>query len=105
MNKIFSLPGLVAGMAAGLLAGLLISHFIGWFLMVLGVGIAIVFVAFRMQRGKIQKQARGNLTSFGAGADAALGDVMALMERVSTLIRANLNDLIDKAEHPEKLTN
>jgi len=28
---------------------------------------------------------------------------MALMERVSTLIRANLNDLIDKAEHPEKL--
>lgn len=28
---------------------------------------------------------------------------MSLMERVSTLIRANLNDLIDKAEHPEKL--
>ena len=26
---------------------------------------------------------------------------MALLERVSTLIRANLNDLIDKAEHPE----
>jgi len=28
---------------------------------------------------------------------------MALMERVSTLIRANLNDLIDRAEEPEKL--
>jgi phage shock protein A len=28
---------------------------------------------------------------------------MALMERVATLIRANLNDLIDKAENPEKL--
>ena len=28
---------------------------------------------------------------------------MALLERVSTLIRANLNDLIDKAENPEKL--
>ncbi len=28
---------------------------------------------------------------------------MALMERVATLIRANLNDLIDKAEDPEKL--
>jgi phage shock protein A len=26
---------------------------------------------------------------------------MALLERVATLIRANLNDLIDKAEHPE----
>lgn len=26
-----------------------------------------------------------------------------MMERVSTLIRANLNDLIDKAEHPETL--
>jgi phage shock protein A len=28
---------------------------------------------------------------------------MGLMERVSTLVKANLNDLIDKAEHPEKL--
>jgi phage shock protein A len=28
---------------------------------------------------------------------------MALLERVSTLIRANLNDLMDKAEDPEKL--
>lgn len=28
---------------------------------------------------------------------------MALLERVSTLIRANLNDLIDKAEHPETM--
>ncbi len=28
---------------------------------------------------------------------------MALLERVSTLIRANLNDLVDKAENPEKL--
>lgn len=28
---------------------------------------------------------------------------MALLERVSTLIRANLNDLIDKAENPEKV--
>jgi len=28
---------------------------------------------------------------------------MALLERVSTLIRANLNDLIDKAENPERM--
>src|SRR5438093_12175388 len=28
---------------------------------------------------------------------------MALMERVSALIRANLNDLIDQAEEPEKM--
>ena len=28
---------------------------------------------------------------------------MALLERVTTLIRANVNDLIDKAEDPEKL--
>jgi phage shock protein A len=28
---------------------------------------------------------------------------MALLERVSTLIRANLNELIDKAEDPEKM--
>src|SRR5437773_4352009 len=30
---------------------------------------------------------------------------MALLERVSTLVRANLNDLIDRAEHPEKMIN
>jgi phage shock protein A len=28
---------------------------------------------------------------------------MALMERVGTLVRANLNDLVDKAEDPEKM--
>src|SRR6201996_7711767 len=31
------------------------------------------------------------------------GTVMALMERVATLLRANLNDLVDKAEDPEKM--
>jgi phage shock protein A len=30
-------------------------------------------------------------------------DVMALLERVGTLLRANLNDLMDRAEDPEKL--
>ena len=60
MNRIFSLPGLVTGMAAGILAGLLITHFIGWFLMVLVMAIAIVFVAFRMQRGKLQKSKHRN---------------------------------------------
>jgi len=28
---------------------------------------------------------------------------MALLDRVATLVRANLNDLLDKAEHPEKM--
>ena len=28
---------------------------------------------------------------------------MALMERVATLLRANVNDLIDRAEDPEKM--
>ena len=28
---------------------------------------------------------------------------MGLLERVSTLIRANLNDMIDRAEDPEKM--
>src|SRR6184192_798896 len=28
---------------------------------------------------------------------------MALLERVSTLIRANINDLVDKEEDPEKM--
>jgi phage shock protein A len=30
---------------------------------------------------------------------------MALLERVATLVRANLNDLVDKAEDPEKMIN
>src|ERR1700684_3537211 len=30
-------------------------------------------------------------------------NVMGLLERVSTLIRANLNDMIDRAEDPEKM--
>ena len=30
---------------------------------------------------------------------------MGLLERVSTLIRANLNDMIDRAEDPEKMLN
>ena len=29
--------------------------------------------------------------------------VMALMERVATLLRANVNDMIDRAEDPEKM--
>src|SRR5947207_8868107 len=36
----------------------------------------------------------------GAGSQEL---VMALLERVSTLIRANINDLVDKAEDPEKM--
>ena len=28
---------------------------------------------------------------------------MGLLERVSTLVKANLNDLIDKAENPSKM--
>ena len=28
---------------------------------------------------------------------------MALLDRVSTLLRANLNDLVDKAEDPERM--
>ena len=28
---------------------------------------------------------------------------MAVLERVATLVRANLNDLIDRAEDPEKM--
>lgn len=28
---------------------------------------------------------------------------MALLDRVATLVRANLNDLVDRAEHPEKM--
>jgi phage shock protein A len=39
----------------------------------------------------------------GAGRVYERGFDMALFERVSTLIRANLNDLIDKAEEPEKM--
>src|SRR5205807_7834311 len=36
--------------------------------------------------------------------DAGTGSIaMGLMDRVGTLLRANLNDLIDRAEDPEKM--
>src|SRR5450631_589586 len=31
------------------------------------------------------------------------GAAMALLDRVATLVRANLNDLVDRAENPEKM--
>jgi len=65
MKRKFSLPGLMMGLAAGLLAGLVTSHFMGWFL--IGLAIAIVLVAARMQRGNAQKEhVSGNVTSLGA---------------------------------------
>src|ERR1700704_6414820 len=36
-------------------------------------------------------------------ADRLRRTTMGLLERVGTLVRANLNDLIDKAEHPSKM--
>ena len=30
---------------------------------------------------------------------------MAIFERISDLVKANINDLIDKAENPEKMVN
>jgi phage shock protein A len=44
------------------------------------------------------------MTEEAQGIDrSGLEVCMALLERVSTLVRANLNDLIDKAEEPEKM--
>jgi len=37
------------------------------------------------------------------GGDQERRTYMALLERVATLVRANLNDLVDKAEDPEKM--
>ena len=39
----------------------------------------------------------------GVRNNASKEFVMALMDRVATLVRANLNDLLDKAENPEKM--
>src|SRR4051812_7594819 len=37
------------------------------------------------------------------GIEQQRSHVMALLERVATLLRANLNDLIDRAEDPQKM--
>src|ERR1700753_1337078 len=39
----------------------------------------------------------------GLGPSSPKETNMALMERVATLLRANVNDLIDRAEDPEKM--
>src|SRR6476620_8657452 len=38
-----------------------------------------------------------------SGPPHTKGIIMAVLERVATLVRANLNDLIDRAEDPEKM--
>src|SRR4029077_11392133 len=44
---------------------------------------------------------RSRTTNPRARRNSREEQTMALLERVSTLIRANLNDLVDKAENPE----
>src|SRR5580692_203146 len=50
-----------------------------------------------------QRPARAKRDAAASQAFEKKEDDMALLDRVSTLIRANLNDLIDRAEHPEKV--
>src|SRR5215469_8684219 len=58
--------------------------------------------------GRRQWMASNTLNAGGAVSSAHLlldkkEEDMALLERVSALLRANVNDLIDKAEDPEKM--
>src|SRR5204863_932983 len=54
--------------------------------------------------GSLAKPGRRARAS-GVGSPRAVikESTMAILERVSTLVRANLNDLIDRAEDPEKM--
>src|SRR6202007_1443805 len=51
----------------------------------------------------IEAESRRSSPHFFNELKSVRRDVMALLERVSTLLRANLNDLIEKAEDPERL--
>src|SRR4029453_16598496 len=46
---------------------------------------------------------RRNQTAATGKSNVYKEDVMPLLDRVSALIRANLNDLIDRAEDPQKM--
>src|SRR6185295_9477930 len=54
---------------------------------------------------KGKRRGRSSRLSYHRGWSAfkETRNLMALLERVGTLVRANLNDLIDKAEDPEKM--
>src|ERR1039458_1737953 len=58
-----------------------------------------------MTRGKTQhhKQSSHRLKPVDFLDSILKENNMALLERVTTLVRANLNDLVDKAENPEKM--
>src|SRR5207237_9610477 len=55
------------------------------------------------QDDRREERAPGDPVARGAALVAGKVDAMSLLERVTTLVRANLNDLIDQAEDPEKL--
>ena len=65
--------------------------------------------ADRRQGAEAGRQAQGRTAAVNRAAAARERPSegrryhMALLDRVSTLIRANLNDLVDKAEDPEKM--
>src|SRR2546425_1010917 len=55
------------------------------------------------QDDRREERAPGDPVTGGAAVVAGKVEAMSLLERVTTLVRANLNDLIDQAEDPEKL--
>jgi phage shock protein A len=53
--------------------------------------------------GAMRREPKRSFTIHSETKHTERNQPMALMERVTTLLRANLNDLIDKAEDPEKM--
>ena len=94
---------IVLGVALGAGVGAALSAALGIGSAWLAIGIAVgVAIGATMSR-KSSSTARANDQRLSTNDLTQRSPIMALLERVSTLVRANLNDLIDKAEHPEKM--
>ena len=99
--------GIALGAGVGTAIGVAAGHVAVW----LAVGIAIGVVIGSNFRGTNcaeceevhEKHQAKSRAARQLEADLERSPIMALLERVSTLVRANLNDLVDKAEHPEKM--
>ena len=68
-----------------------------------GMQMSELFAKVRLIGDKVAEAGRSRRRAAAQYAVANRSKTMALLERVATLVRANLNDLIDKAEDPEKM--
>ena len=95
--------GIALGAALGVVLGVMAGHVAIWLGNGVAIGIAWAALAENVRECEATRRKREPEAGEVRSVVQEKESTMALLERVSTLVRANLNDLIDKAEEPEKM--